>query len=459
MRVFRATVLIACALGLAAADEKATFDGSVKPILAKNCAVCHNERLASGSLNLAPFGAASSVIERRDEWERIIQKLRTGEMPPKGAPKPPPEKVKGLIGFVEGQWEIADSKLKPDPGRVSARRLNRNEYSNTIRDLLAVEFRAQSEFPTDDSAGGFDNMSEVLTVSPVLMEKYLDAAERIAARAIGAEPLPKPMEAEYHTKYKTVRRLDYSTIEATHRVEWDGEYTVRIGLPGERANGKPVMLGFWMDGKLMESMPIETKPSGLVYFDPYSEEQFKVYLPEGDHVFRAGFIDDDFVKGMSSKEAYSRKANKFLDSITFIGPFPSKVEKASRKKILICDPKTGPACVEKIVSTLARRAYRRPVTRSEVAALMKFVALGQADGRGAEQGIQLAIQAMLVSPHFLFRIERDPDPADPSKVHPVSDLELASRLSYFLWSSMPDDELLALAEKGKLRAPECWMRR
>jgi hypothetical protein len=286
------------------------------------------------------------------------------------------------------------------------------------------------------------------------MEKYVSAAERIASRAVGADPLPKkPLEAQYHSKDKTIRRLTRSVVEATHRIEYDGEYTIRLGMPGERAaDAKPVTLGFWMDGKLLHSMEVETKPSGLVYFNPYSEAEFKLVLPEGDHVFQAGFVNDDFVKSLSDKDAYSDKKNKFLNMITFIGPFPAKVEKASRKKILICDPNTGTACTEKIVATLAKRAYRRPVTKAEVAALMKFPAMAKREGLSREQGVQLAIEAMLVSPHFLFRIERDPDPADPAKTHKITDIELASRLSYFLWSSLPDEELLGLAESGKLRA-------
>jgi hypothetical protein len=323
--------------------------------------------------------------------------------------------------------------------------------------LLAVDFRAEKDFPTDDSGYGFDNIADVLTISPVLMEKYLNAAERIAARAVGADPLPKkPLQIQYHAKDKTIRRLDFSTIEASHRVEFDGEYTVRFGLPGERAaDSKPVQLGFWMDGKLLETITVETKPSKLVYFNPYSEEEIRLYLPEGDHVFRAAFINDDFVKTFTNpKDAYNNKKNKFLDSITFIGPFPSNVEKASRKKILTCDPNSGSACVEKIVSTLARRAYRRPVTRTETAALLKFVSEAKAEKLSTEQGIQLAIQAVLVSPQFLFRIEHDPDPRDPARVHRISDFELASRLSYFLWSSMPDDQLFELAQAAKLHAPE-----
>ncbi len=395
------------------------------------------------------------MIQHRDGWERIVQKVRTGEMPPEGLPRLPAAQIETLVKFVQGEFERADRNVKPDPGRVTARRLNRNEYSNTIRDLLAVDFRAERDFPTDDSGHGFDNMSDVLTISPMLMEKYIAAAERIASRAIGADPLPKkPVEAEYHTKHKTIRRLDASTIEATHRLDWDGEYIVRIGLPGERGqDAKPYTLGFWMNGKLLQSSLVETKPSKLEYFDPYSDAEFRLPLPAGDHVFRAGFINDDFVKGLSEKELYNSKKNKFLNSITFVGPFPAKVEKPSRKKILTCDPNTGAACVDKILSTLARRAYRRPVTKAEVASLAKFVAMAKAEGQSMEQGIQLAIQAILVSPHFLFRIERDLDPNDPSKVHKISDLELASRLSYFLWTSMPDDELLGIAEAGKLRQP------
>ncbi len=434
---------------------KATFERDVQPLLANNCASCHNDELASGGLDLAKFSTASSMVQDRDGWERIVQKVRTGEMPPEGLPRLPAAQIETLVKFVQREFEKADRNVKPDPGRVTARRLNRNEYSNTIRDLLAVDFRAERDFPTDDSGHGFDNMSDVLTISPVLMEKYIAAAERIASRAIGADPLPKkPVEAEYHIKHKTIRRVDSSTIEATHRLDWDGEYIVRIGLPGERAqDAKPVTLGFWMNGKLLQTSLVETKPSKLEYFDPYSDTELRLALPAGDHVFRAGFINDDFVKTVPEKELYNSKKNKFLNSITFVGPFPAKVEKASRKKILICDPNTGAACVNKILSTLAHRAYRRPVTKGEVASLAKFVAMAKAEGQSIEQGIQLAIQAILVSPHFLFRIERDLDPNDPSKVHKISDLELASRLSYFLWTSMPDDELLSLAEAGKLRQP------
>src|SRR5262249_46494626 len=163
-----------------------------------------------------------------------------------------------------------------------------------------------------------------------------------------------------------------------------------------------------------------------------------------DHTFRLGFIDDDYVKGLAKDNIYKDTMNKWVGTATFVGPFASKEERPSRKKLLICDPNTGAACVDRILANLARRAYRRPLTRAEVAALSKFVALAKADGQSTEDGLALAIQAVLVSPNFLFHVERDLYPNDPAKVHRISDIELASRLSYFIWNSMPDEALLAL---------------
>jgi hypothetical protein len=447
MRLYPASLIAVWAATLAAATP---FDQAIQPVLGKSCVMCHNDRLASGNLNIARYLQPDSIGRDREGWEKILQKVRSGEMPPKGTPRPPQPAIDSLVRYVEAEFEKADRAVRPDPGRVTAHRLNRNEYSNTIRDLLAIDFRAEKDFPTDDTGYGFDNIGDVLTISPILMEKYLHAAESIAARAMGADPLPKPIEIAYLNREKKIRRLDAGTIEAAHRVDFDAEYIVRFHLPGERpADARPVTLCLWMDGKLLDSKSVETKPSKLVYFNPYSEEEMRLVLPAGDHVFRAGFINDDYVKTLSPADARNQKKNKFFEGMTFVGPFPSKMERASRKLILVCDPKSGSACVEKIVSTLARRAYRRPVTKADVAPLLRFVSMAQAQHQNVEQGIQLAIAAMLVSPHFLFRIEHDPNPA----AHPVTDVELASRLSYFLWSSMPDDELLGLAESHKLREP------
>jgi mono/diheme cytochrome c family protein len=433
----------------APAEETGSFEQSVRPLLDGTCAGCHNAKLASGGLNMAQL-TPESLEKNPDLWRRLLRRVRAGEMPPPGIAKPPAAQLNTLVSFVQGKLDGIQRSQGPDPGRVTAHRLNRNEYTNTIRDLLAVDFRADKNFPSDDSSGGFDNMSDVLTISPVLMEKYMQAAQVIAARAIGADPFPKPFEVEYAFKDERVRRMDHSTIEATHHVEFDAEYDLRFALQGERKEGEPVLFGFWMDGKLLHSMMVDTKPSGLVYFNPYSEAKFRIYLPAGDHVFRAGFINDKFVETLDARALYDRNKNKFVDSIVFTGPFAAAVEKPSRKKLLICDVASGRPCVERILSLLARRAYRRPVTERDVTGLVHFVDIARQEGQSTEQGLQLAIQAMLVSPNFLFRVERDANPRDASAVHPVTDFELASRLSYFLWSSMPDDTLLDLAAAGRL---------
>ncbi len=429
--------------------DGATFDTAVRPVFAETCSTCHSADLATAGLDVTALPPDPNAD--RPTWEAILRRVEAGEMPPAGIPRPSPAKLSAFTGFIQSAFDRADAATPVNPGRVTAHRLNRNEYTNTIRDLLGVRFRAEKYFPTDDSGDGFDNIGDVLTVSPVLMERYLAAAEQIAHWALSTELPPEPIEATYEAKDHKIRRIDRSTIEAEHRVEYAGDYTIRFGLPGERdKDAAPATLGFWMDGKLLNKIQVEMKPSGLVYFNPYSEEEMRLYLPEGDHVFRAGFIGDAFVDTLSDKEAYDRKVNKYLDSIFFIGPFPSQTEKESRKKILVCDPSTGRACVDRILTTLARRAYRRPVKRGEVESLLHFVDLAEADGKTVEQGLELAIEAMLVSPNFLFRIEHDPASATGS--HPISEIELASRLSYFLWSSMPDDELLDLAEAGKLNA-------
>src|SRR4051812_14374550 len=325
---FRLVVYSLAAAATACAADVPTFEKTVAPVLASTCAPCHNENLSSGNVDLGAYAKASSLAEHRDGWDVILRKLRAGEMPPKGVPRPPT--LDAVMQFVQGELDKADRNTRQDPGRVTARRLNRAEYTNTIRDLLGVEFRAEKSFPTDDLGNGFDNIGDVLTISPVLMEKYLASAGRIAARAVAADPLPKPLELQYHNKDKKIRRVNFSTIEANGRIEFDGEYTIRFGLPGERAaDAKPVTLAFWVDGKLMKSMPVETKPSGLVYFNPYSEEQMTMFLPEGQHVFRAAFLNDDFTKGFTQREAYDQKKNKYIDSITFVGPFAPKTPLAS----------------------------------------------------------------------------------------------------------------------------------
>jgi hypothetical protein len=462
-------ILLLCALALPLASAQtpaASFDHAVLPVLQKTCVGCHNEQLASGGLNLKALQHADSVVAaNREDWEAVLRKVKAGEMPPPGVPKP--AGLAAMASYLEREFDRLDKNVKPDPGRVTARHLNRAEYRNTIRDLLGVDFQTTQEFPVDDTGEGFDNIGDILSVSPLLTEKYLSAAESISERALGLVHLPaKPISTSYadDEHYNegipftgtsgSAHRAGNSFIEATHRVEYDGDYVIDAGLAGNRGpDAKPVTLGFWMDGKLLHSEEVQTTPPKTVYFAPYETKEFKVFLPEGVHTFRMGFLNDDVGAALPKEKAFSPKTNKYPQLIEFAGPLPSSTELASRKAILVCDPKSGPACVERILANVAHRAYRRPVTQAEIASLVKLAAKTQAEGFTVEQGIQTAIEAILVSPDFLFRIERDPQPDNPSLVHRLSDVEQASRLSYFLWSSMPDNELLGLAEAGKLNNP------
>jgi mono/diheme cytochrome c family protein len=463
-RLRRALLALVFAAPLWAQSPAGTFESAVAPVLQKSCYACHNAQLASGGLNLKSL-ATAAVAANRDDWETVADRVRAGEMPPPGVPKP--AGLDGLAAFLDREFERLDRNTKPDPGRITARRMNRAEYRNTVRDLLGIDFQTAYEFPVDDSGDGFDNLGAVLSLSPLHAEKYLSAAERLAARALGLSKLPpKPLSASYadDEHYSEVvgftgtngsaKRVGNSFIEVTHRVDYDGDYVIIAGLAGNRGpEGKPVTMGWWMDGKLLYSEEIQTTPPKTVYFAPYEKREFKVFLPEGVHRFRLGFMNDEAGARQSKEKAFDPKTNKYPQMIGFLGPERPAADATGRKRILLCDPASGAGCAERIVSTLARRAFRRPVTKAEVAALMNLVEAARKEGLDAEHAIATALEAILVSPDFLFRVERDPAGA-AGQVRRVTDVEMASRLSYFLWSSMPDDELLALAEAGKLSAPQ-----
>jgi mono/diheme cytochrome c family protein len=440
-----------------------TFIAVTRPLFDQTCSPCHGGADPAGGFDVSQYRSIESLSTRRDQWERVRERLRSGDMPPEGVERPEAA-IRGLVSFLDAelghaaekqspnQKPSSDPKQPPDPGRITLRRLNRTEYTNTIRDLLGLEFRADQNFPSDDSGDGFDNIGDVLTVSPLLMDKYLAAAERIAARAVGTVQLPPPFAVQHGLRLGNLRALDRRTVEGTHRCDFDGEYELRVGMPGVRpGNALPVMLAVWVDGKLLGRRRVETKAAtkGPVV-DPSSEESFRVALSEGEHELRASFVDDTFAQTLSETDLNRTKTNKWIGSVTVVGPFPAP---SHHERVLVCDPTSGAACVRKILSTLARRAYRRPVTDAEVAALTGFVDLARSDGQSVEAGLALAIQALLVSPHFLFHVEHDPDPSDATQVHRISDIELASRTSYFLWRSMPDEELLKLAERGELGKP------
>jgi mono/diheme cytochrome c family protein len=440
--------LLAAAAALAQTPTKPkpdpAFEKNVTPVLGNVCKGCHNEQLSSGGLSLTPFLDPASLTKYRETWELIVEKVRSGEMPPKGIPRPPQAQVDALVGYVTGEFERADRSVKPDPGHVVARRLNRYEYSNSVRDLLGVDFHAEQDFPTDDSSFGFDNISNALTISPVLTERYLAAAEKIAVRAIGADPLPKSHATEIAAR--SLQRVDGGTADAEFRVPYDGDYKIKFRLTGQRPPEAPPLksLGLYEDRKLIKTIPVDPAAPSL---------DLTLFLTTGPHEFRTRFLDDDYSAKLDRRGAANAKTNRFVDAMVFDGPYASATPAPGRKLVLICDLKTGAACIDKITANFAHRAYRRPVSKAEVAQLAKFVSVAQGKGLSVEQGIQLMIEAVLVSPDFLFRIEHDPGAGSSDTVHPVTDLELATRLSYFLWSSTPDDELLALAESRKLHQP------
>jgi hypothetical protein len=434
-----------------AAEKPSGFPEAVRPLLQKNCSGCHNAKISSGNMNITGFLDPASLVSNREGWERIVAKLRAGEMPPKGIPKPPAEQLAALLSYVESEFDRSDRAAKPDPGRITARRLNRAEYANTIRDLLGVHFVAQEEFPADDSGYGFDNISDVLTVSPALMEKYLFAAERIASRAVGADTLPKP---GVFSEKNRMLRTGASVAQVKDHVEYNAEYIFRATLSGHRgATDKPVTVVLSVDGKPVQTSTVDVKISDVNRQGGATQRnnvEGRVFLTEGPHTFRVEIVNDDALKDIPKEVRLNPNRNIFPETMELSGPFAVPTDRTQRRGFLVCDPAAGRSCIERIMTALAHRAYRRPVTKAEVAQLVAVSDKASEAGYAPGQCLQFAIEAMLVSPEFLFRIEHDPK---PGVVGRISDIELASRLSYFLWSSMPDDGLLGLGETNRLHEP------
>ena len=452
----RVTLFFAGVLGvgiLLSAQTKSTgsFQASVQPILTQTCQNCHNDKLMSGGLNLTPFLDPASLSNNRDDWERILTKLRAGEMPPKNMARPAPEKMNELIAYVDGEFDRIDRSAKPNPGRLAAHRLNRSEYANTIRDLLAVDVRADEEFPADDAGYGFDNIGDVLTVSPTLMERYLAVAERIARRAVGGDPLPTP---GFFSRKDRIKRIDADTIQLREAVEYDAEYIVRVNITGYRpSEERPVTLVISVDGQERKTVSLPVGISAVNRQGGATQraiEEVRVFLDANEHLFKAQFVNDVALAAIPENQRFNNARNIYPDTLEIAGPFPPSEPQPEKKKILVCDPASGNACVDRILAEIARRAYRRPVTKTDIADLRRVFDRSAAAGYNPRQSLQFAVTAMLVSPNFLFRIERDPKPGVTAR---ITDIEMASRLSYFLWSSMPDDELLNLGEKNRLHEP------
>jgi Protein of unknown function (DUF1592)/Protein of unknown function (DUF1588)/Protein of unknown function (DUF1587)/Protein of unknown function (DUF1585)/Protein of unknown function (DUF1595)/Cytochrome C oxidase, cbb3-type, subunit III len=428
-----------------------SFDHDVRPVLDEVCSRCHNEKKANAGLNMTAVMDPASLDSKRDTWELIVDKLKSGDMPPADEEPLSAHERAAMVAFAESAFARADRDLKPDPGHVPAHRLTRVEYANTIRDLLGVDFRATDEFPPDDSGYGFDNIGDVLTVSPALMQRYLAAAEKIAARAVGGGPLPAP---GVFTRRSRARKTADGTIELKEILEYDADYAIRVGLQGHRgADDPPVTMVISVDGNSVKTVmvPVQlnavNKQGGATQRALY---EARVFLPANEHTFRAVFVDDETLTSIPPKSRGDVNQNIFPEFLDVAGPFTPEKAAPVTRKALVCDPASGRVCVNRILRTLARRAYRRPVTPVDLATLDRIYTKAIARGYQPAEGVQFAIAAMLVSPHFLFRVEKDPLPGTIAR---VSDVELASRLSYFLWSSMPDDELLRLGEAGRLHLP------
>jgi Protein of unknown function (DUF1592)/Protein of unknown function (DUF1588)/Protein of unknown function (DUF1587)/Protein of unknown function (DUF1585)/Protein of unknown function (DUF1595)/Ca-dependent carbohydrate-binding module xylan-binding len=450
--------------------------GPIHPFLAKYCNNCHGGTKPKADLNLTAFRDDASMIRARKTWGRIKDYVDSGDMPPEGKPQPSQEEIGRFNAAVDVVLGKVDCVKESDPGRVTLRRLNRAEYNNTVRDLLGVDFHPADDFPSDDVGYGFDNIGDVLTLPPILFEKYLDAAEKIAEQAIlitgptaskgpvttiEVEDLPDSAGGGRYSDWaRTLASV--GTILANHTFPRDGDYILRARAFGQQAGPDSTKMAFVIDGKTLKTVEVKA-----IEKDPQLYEH-RVKLRGGPRKIGVSYLNDYYNE--KAPDPKQRDRNLVVDYLEIQGPAVTAdaPKPESHKKILF---KTATRAnfhevAQEILVKFASRAYRRPLTAGEVARLVKFVDLALQNGESFERGVQLAVQAVLVSPQFLFRVELDPRPRTrpavvgsetPAAVptgSPISDYELASRLSYFLWSSMPDDELFGLARDGKLHDPK-----
>jgi mono/diheme cytochrome c family protein len=450
-------------------DDRKDAPPEYTALVRTSCISCHNDRLKTAGLSLQNLDLAR-VPEHAAEWEKVARKLRSGEMPPSTVRVRPDAKVAAaMVTFLETTLDRA-AAARPNPGRAPVHRLNRAEYSNAVRDLLAVDVRPGEWLPVDDSGYGFDNIAAVLSTSPALLDRYMSAARKISRLAVG-DLTVKPAEEIYDAKRdpnKPTRNeqlnedLPFDSragMTVTHYFPLDAEYVFKIRFAGVQTGGEeteidpyqvrvPVKAGLHTIGVTAprENLKAENDapPGGPGGAGRGGPAQAQVPSPID---LRLG--------GARLKRFDVRATNPDVTRLIIGGPYnpTGRGDTPSRRAVFVCQPKTSaqePACARTILTKLAHRAFRRPVTGDDVEPLLAFYQKGRANA-DFESGIQSAIEAMLVSPEFLFRIEKDPVGAEAASAHRVSDIELASRLSFFLWSTIPDAELLELAERGKLK--------
>ena len=433
-----------------AAEPKvvADFKKDGLPFLQKHCISCHMGAKAKAELVLSGYTDDLSVLKDRKKWSDILKMIQSGEMPPKEKPRPTVSEIDAIVKSVYGVFDRADKNAKPDPGRVTVRRLNKVEYNNTIRDLVGVDFNPSEDFPSDDVGHGFDNIGDVLTLSPVLMERYLAAAEAIMNRAIVPNP-PKPPIRALSSKYLEPSRgkiiearfrpvTKNGMLHTLNNLTMDGEYLFRARVYGKQLGDEPVKIALSVDGKEIKTFEVKAASEKEA-----ANFEVKVPLTIGGHRTGVTFLNE-FKKDDNERTL-------FVEWLALEGPLDTRPP--AQRKLLACDASKPKAeQTREVLSRFVAQAYRRPSTKEEVDRLVSFVEAAEKGGEKWEAGIQLAMQAVLVSPKFLFRLELDSGPPAKTEVVALNEFQLASRLSYFLWSTMPDQELADLAGKKQLTA-------
>ncbi len=446
-------LLIGCGLLLpvasAPAAESMDFAKDVQPLLQKYCWDCHGDDAKKGDLNLDRFKTEADVVKERKVWDTVMFNLDNWLMPPAKKDQPTHEERAKLVQWIDAKVFPVDP-ANPDPGRVTIRRLNRTEYNNTMRDLVGLDLRPADSFPDDDSGYGFDNIGDVLAMPPVLVERYLLAASRVLDAAVvsaGSAPRKEKLAG---------LRADGGGGESTgdgyvlasqgeafarHDFPAEAEYILRVKAHGQQAGPDVVKMSLRLDGKDLQTF--EVKGSDSI---PQTCE-VRVKVPRGEHRVGGAFLNDYYQDGQDR--------NLIIDGIEVEGPIWTKDSPLpeSHRRIFVHDAGTEgkEAATRKVIQTFANRAFRRPARKEEVDKLVGLATRVQSKGLPWEEAVKQALRACLTSPYFLYRIEWQPEPNNPQKVVELSDFALASRLSYFLWSSMPDDRLLSLAFKKELR--------
>jgi hypothetical protein len=445
----------------ASAKSMTEFQKHVAPFLKKHCIECHGPGEQSAELAFHTFSDEKSIRKEQRTWEKVTRVLDSGVMPPKDH-KIHPDKAdsKRVVAWIDAVFRV-DCRLVDDPGRVTIRRLNRAEYNNTIRDLVGVDFNPAKDFPSDDVGYGFDNIGDVLSLPTLLMEKYLDAAETITDKAIVTVDSSKTTKRFSGRNLKITsggspgprdfqRLSSTGEVYATFNFPQTGEYLLRAEAAADQAGTELAKMEFRIDGKKIKVFDVKKHRVP-------DEYEIKVRVTKGRRKFAAAFINDYY--NPKAKNPQQRDRNLAVRFLEIKGPLglPAKNLPTTHTRILFTKPgakKTVAQAAREILTKFATRAFRRPATTDEINKLVRLVEFVIKQNDSFERGIQVAVQSVLVSPHFLFRVENDPNPNNAQSKHSVKDYELASRLSYFLWSSMPDSQLFQLAAKGELHRPE-----